>query len=163
MTQNVAARLDVRSKKSTRFRFVYTHFLTAPSTDDIPIGIFTQMTTCQTAANEFLRQYWSATLPQPPELQTAATATSAQRAAKAVKMIGYLAKTPEKVAAIVMQAQSSNVDAAKVEMVSSFRFRAGVRLANSRVVQAMKPVLESVNRAIAYHQTREAAALQRRK
>ncbi|TEB30367.1 hypothetical protein FA13DRAFT_1733682 [Coprinellus micaceus] len=127
MTQNVAARLDVRSKNN-----------------DIPIGIFTQMTTCQTAANEFLRQYWSATLPQPPELQTAATATPAQRAAKAVKMIGYLAKTPEKVAAIVMQAQSSNVDAAKVEM-------------------AMKPVLESVNRAIAYHQTREAASIQRRK
>lgn len=77
------------------------------------------MTTCQTAANEFLRQYWSATLPQPPELQTAATATPAQRAAKAVKMIGYLAKTHEKVAAIVMQAQAHGVDAAKVEVVSA--------------------------------------------
>lgn len=77
------------------------------------------MTTCQTAANEFLRQYWSSTLPQPPELQTAATATPAQRAAKAVKMIGYLVKTHEKVAAIVMQAQAHGVDAAKVEVVGA--------------------------------------------
>ncbi|KAF5325666.1 hypothetical protein D9611_000372 [Ephemerocybe angulata] len=126
MTQNVAARLDVRSKKN-----------------DIPVGLFRQMTSCQTAANEFLRQYWSSIIPQAPELQTAASATPAQRAAKAAKMIGYLSKTPEKVQAIIMTAQAHGVDSAKVEV-------------------AMKPTLDAVNHAIAFHMNREAAAAQRK-
>ncbi|RXW25036.1 hypothetical protein EST38_g827 [Candolleomyces aberdarensis] len=126
MTQNVAARLDVRSRKN-----------------DIPAGLFREMTTCQTAANEFLRQYWSATLPQPPELQTAATATPAQRASKAVKMIGYLSKTPEKVQALVDTATASGLDASRVEV-------------------AMKPVLDAVNHALVFHRNKEAAAAVRR-
>lgn len=97
------------------------------------------MTTCQTAANEFLRQYWSSTLPPAPELEGIATASKEDRAAKAAKMIGYLAKTYEKVQAIVMTARAHNVDSAKVEV-------------------AMKPVLDAVNHAIAFNRSREAAA-----
>lgn len=120
-----------------------TGILLSYSQDDIPAGLFRQMTTCQTAANEFLRQYWSSTLPQPPELQTAATATPAQRAAKAVKMIGYLSKTPEKVQALVETAKASGLDGARVEV-------------------AMRPVLDAVNHALTFHRNKEAAAAGRR-
>ena len=76
------------------------------------------MTTCQTAANEFLRQFWSATYPPPAEFQTVAVSTPAQRAAKAAKMIGYISKTHEKVQAIVQVAQQHGIDPSRVETVS---------------------------------------------
>lgn len=102
MTKNVASRLDVRSKKN-----------------DIPESLFRQMTSCQTAANEFLRQYWSAVLPPaadgPP---TTAVSTPAQRATKAAKMIGYLGNTQAKVDAIVNFAQQHGMDAGRISTVS---------------------------------------------
>lgn len=88
------------------------------SVDDIPEGLFRQMTTCQTAANEFLRQFWSSMYPASAEvLQTVNVATPAQRAAKAAKMIGYLSKTPEKVHALIRAAQVEGVDPTRVEIV----------------------------------------------
>ena len=75
------------------------------------------MTTCQTAANEFLRQFWSATYPPPAEFQTVAVTTPAQRATKAAKMISYISKTPEKVQAIVQTAQQHGIDPSRVETV----------------------------------------------
>jgi transcription initiation factor TFIIH subunit 1 len=74
------------------------------------------MTTCQTAANEFLRQFWSVMYP-PLELQTLAVAAPAQRATKAAKMIGYLSKTQEKVDALIRIAHHEGVDPARVEIV----------------------------------------------
>jgi len=118
MTQNVAARLDVKSRKN-----------------DIPENIFRQMTTCQTAANEFLRQFWSAMYPPPSELQTLAIATPAQRTAKAAKMVGYLSKTHEKVEAIIRAGHSQGVDKNKIEI-------------------AMKPIQNAVDRALAFHRTK---------
>jgi len=115
MTQNVAARLDA---KSTR--------------NELPDGLFRQMTTCQTAANEFLRQFWTAIYPPPMELQTLAVSTAAQRAAKAAKMIGYISKTHEKVKALVLTA---GTDA-------------------NRVKTAMKPTLTAVDQALSFHQSR---------
>ncbi|KAF8070610.1 hypothetical protein FPV67DRAFT_1561376 [Lyophyllum atratum] len=120
MTQNVAARLDVRSRKN-----------------DIPDGLLRQMTTCQTAANEFLRQFWSAVYPPPMELQTVMVATPAQRAVKAAKMVGYIAKTHEKVNALVKLAQQHGVDPGRVEA-------------------ALKPVLNAVDQALAFHQRKTA-------
>ncbi|KII92831.1 hypothetical protein PLICRDRAFT_89359 [Plicaturopsis crispa FD-325 SS-3] len=120
MTQNVAARLDVNTKKS-----------------DIPVALFSQLTTCQTAANEFLRQFWSTIYPPPTELQTLAVATPAQKAAKAARMIGYLSKTHEKVDALIRAAQSEGVDPARVEV-------------------AMKPILNAVDQALAFHNTKRA-------
>lgn len=76
------------------------------------------MTTCQTAANEFLRQFWSAMYPPPMELQTVVIATPAQRTAKAAKMIGYISKTHEKVNALIQTAQQHGVDPNRVETVS---------------------------------------------
>lgn len=76
------------------------------------------MTTCQTAANEFLRQFWLAIYPPLGELQTAASATPAQRATKAAKMIGYISKTHEKVYALVKTAEQHGIDATRVENVS---------------------------------------------
>ncbi|KAK0485803.1 hypothetical protein IW261DRAFT_1548835 [Armillaria novae-zelandiae] len=117
MTQNVAARLDVRSK-----------------TNDLPDGFFRQMTSCQTAANEFLRQFWSATYPSGYDLSAAVT--PAQKAAKATKMIGYLSKTHEKVEALVRAAQQQGLDANRIEI-------------------AMKPVLTAVDRALAFHRNKK--------
>ncbi|KAG6842122.1 hypothetical protein C0991_001615 [Blastosporella zonata] len=116
MTQNVSARLEVRSRKN-----------------DIPDGLFRQMTTCQTAANEFLRQFWSAMYPPPMDVQTLNVATPAQRAAKAAKMIAYAAKTREKVEALVGVARTHGVDPGRVET-------------------ALKPVLSAVDQALAFHQ-----------
>ncbi|KAG6867827.1 hypothetical protein C0993_010586 [Termitomyces sp. T159_Od127] len=121
MTQNVSARLEVQTRKN-----------------DIPDGLFRQMTTCQTAANEFLRQFWSAMYPPPMDVQTVNTATPAQRAAKAAKMIAYIVKTREKVEALVNVARTHGVDP-------------------TRVGTALKPVLDAVEQAIAFHQRKLAA------
>ncbi len=117
MTQNVATRLDVKSKKSQSFaRFSYRH---STATDEIPDGLFRQMTTCQTAANEFLRQFWLATYPPLGDFETAASPTPAQRSVKAAKMIGYISKTEEKVHALVQTAVNHGIDPTRVEIVSS--------------------------------------------
>ncbi|KAJ7268740.1 hypothetical protein B0H12DRAFT_1096404 [Mycena haematopus] len=118
MTKNVAARLDVKSRKN-----------------DLPDALFRQMTICQTATNEFLRQFWSSMYPPAAEVQVVAVATPAQRAAKAAKMIGYLSKTQEKVDALVYLGPQHNVDPTRIEI-------------------AMKPVLNAAHRAIAFHQTK---------
>ncbi|KAJ7187986.1 hypothetical protein C8R46DRAFT_933665 [Mycena filopes] len=121
MTKNVAARLDVKSRKN-----------------DIPDVLFRQMTICQTATNEFLRQFWASMYPPAAEVQVVAVATPAQRAAKTAKMIGYLAKTQEKVDALVYAGPQHGVDPARIEI-------------------AMKPVLNAANRAITFHRTKTAA------
>lgn len=74
--------------------------------------------TCQTAANEFLRQFWLATYPPLVETQISLSVTPAQRAAKAAKMIGYISKTAEKVQALVDVAQYSGIDPTRVKNVS---------------------------------------------
>lgn len=79
------------------------------------------MTTCQTAANEFLRQFWSSMYPPVAEQQVLAPATPAQKAAKAAKMIGYLGKTHEKVNALVRTAHIEGVATARVEIVRGRR------------------------------------------
>jgi len=119
MTQNVAARIDVKTKKN-----------------EIPDVLFRQMTTCQTAANEFLRQFWSSIYPPPAELQTVAVATPAQKATKAAKMIGYISKTHEKVDALVRAAQRESIDPVRIEI-------------------AMKPVLDAVDQALAFYRGRK--------
>jgi len=119
MTQNVANRLDVKSKNN-----------------DIPDGLFRQMTTCQTAANEFLRQFWLAVYPPLGEVQIAAPATPAQRATKSAKMIGYISKTHEKVYALVQIAQQHGIDRTRVE-------------------NAMKPVLQASNQAITFYHNKK--------
>jgi len=118
MTQNVAARLDVKRTKH-----------------DIPEGLFRQMTTCQTAANEFLRQFWLSIYPPVTDGQTLSAATPAQKAAKAAKMIDYLSKTHEKVDALVHAAQQEGVDPARVQV-------------------AMKPVLDAVDNALDFWRRR---------
>ncbi|KAI0645641.1 hypothetical protein C8Q79DRAFT_910952 [Trametes meyenii] len=120
MTQNVASRLDVKSRKH-----------------DIPETLFRQMTTCQTAANEFLRQFWLAIYPPPTEAQALAPATPAQKAAKAAKMIGYLGKTHEKVEALVRVAHQEGVDPARVKV-------------------AMKPVVDAVDKALEFWRMKNA-------
>lgn len=86
------------------------------------------MRTSQTAANEFLRQFWTSIYPPPSDLPSVATLTPAQKAAKAGKMIGYLAKTPEKIEAIIQAARNQEVDATKIEAVSNFSSFAVVRM-----------------------------------
>ncbi|KAI0780114.1 hypothetical protein C8Q74DRAFT_1173891, partial [Fomes fomentarius] len=119
MTQNVSSRLDVRQRKH-----------------DIPEGLFRQMTTCQTAANEFLRQFWLAFYPPANESQTLSV-TPAQKAAKAAKMVSYLSKTHEKVEALVGVAHQEGVDPARVQV-------------------AMKPILDAVDKALTFWRTKNA-------
>jgi len=113
------------------------------------------MITCQTAANEFLRQFWSATYPPPAEFQTAAVTTPAQRAAKAAKMIDYISKTHEKVQAIVQIAQQHGIDPLRIETVSyqtSYdRFLKILKL----LFQAMHPILVASNHALAFHRNKK--------
>ncbi|KAH9858787.1 hypothetical protein C2E23DRAFT_909621 [Lenzites betulinus] len=123
MTHNVATRLDVKMRKH-----------------DIPETLFRQMTTCQTAANEFLRQFWLAIYPPPSESQALSVATPAQKAVKAGKMIQYLGKTHEKVEALVRSASQEGVDSARVKV-------------------AMKPVLDAVDKAIEFWRMKNAKSL----
>ena len=88
-------------------------------TDDIPEGLFRQLTTCQTAANEFLRQFWLSIYPPVTEGQILSTASPAQKAAKAAKMIGYLGKTHEKVDALIVAARREGVDPGRIQVVRS--------------------------------------------
>ncbi|KAH9929497.1 uncharacterized protein BXZ73DRAFT_48014 [Epithele typhae] len=122
MTQNVSCRLDVKSRKH-----------------DIPDTLFRQMTTCQTAANEFLRQFWLAMYPPPNESQALSVATPSQKAAKAAKMAGYLGKTHEKVVALIAAARQESIDAARVQV-------------------AMKPILDAVDKALEFWKLKNAKA-----
>ncbi|EJU04050.1 hypothetical protein DACRYDRAFT_105115 [Dacryopinax primogenitus] len=90
----------------------------------IPPEFLRGMTTCQTAANEFLRQFWGAVLP-PPSLYPAYGGqdvgggrvlgmSGRERAQKAGKMAGFLAGTGEKVDALVRQAEGEGVDPERV-------------------------------------------------
>ena len=119
MTDSVAARLDVKMRKSNTSpsSFLRCCILIPLGTGDIPESIFRQMRTCQTAANEFLRQFWLAIYPPPSDLQIVSTTTPAQKAAKAAKMIGYLEKTHEKVNAIVRASSQEGADAVRVKTV----------------------------------------------
>lgn len=120
MTKNVSSRSDVKNKKNT-----------------IPEPLLRQLTTCQTAANEFLRQFWSAVFPQQSgDGKTASAATPAQREAKAAKMIGYIMKTPEKAEALIVTAPKYGADQESVRL-------------------ALKPVLDAVGRAIQFNQNRK--------
>ena len=110
------------------------------------------MTTCQTAANEFLRQFWSATYPPPAEFQTVAVTTPAQRAVKAAKMIGHISKMHEKVQAIVQIAQQHGIDPSRVETVS-IPLVIGVQ-GFKILFQAMQPILVASNHALAFHRNR---------
>ncbi|KIJ68000.1 hypothetical protein HYDPIDRAFT_107564 [Hydnomerulius pinastri MD-312] len=123
MTQNVAARLDIKTKKA-----------------DFPPDLFRQLTTCQTAANEFLRQFWTSIYPPLSDTtaSSASASTPAQRNAKAAKMAGYLGKTHEKVHALVRAAGVEGVEGRRVEV-------------------AMKPILDAVDHALAFYRARNVA------
>lgn len=164
MTQNVASRLDVKMRK--RVCPIHTCLGRSCSNptcaDDIPDGLFRQMTTCQTAANEFLRQFWLAIYPPPSESQTLAPATPAQKAAKAAKMVVYLAKTYEKVEALVRAAHQEGVDPARVKIVRAsipvLSFDRSV-IADTPVLQAMKPVVDAVDKALEFWRAKNAKVL----
>ena len=121
MTQNVAARLDTKANKCTRVVVtpLLPFLIAVPLTADFPPGLFRQLTTCQTAANEFLRQFWTSIYPPPADLPTP-TSTAAQRSAKAAKMAGYLGKTHEKVDALVRAAVLEGVEGNRVVVVSGY-------------------------------------------
>ncbi|KAF7315490.1 hypothetical protein MIND_00064200 [Mycena indigotica] len=136
MTQNVSARLEVKMRKSrSTLLFLGLVPLLIAVGDDIPDAFFRQMTICQAAANEFLRQFWSSMHPPATEVQVVALPTPQQRAAKAAKMISFLSKTQDKVDALVHMSIQYNVDPKRVEI-------------------ALKPIMTAVNRAIGYHQTK---------
>lgn len=77
------------------------------------------MTSLVTTTNEFLRQFWFAVLPpQAGDISYAARMPPEQKAAKAQKMISYLAKTNERVAALAKQGTAYNIKEDRVTGVS---------------------------------------------
>jgi len=119
MTSNVAARLETRLRR-----------------DVIPPSISQQMTTCATAANEFLRQFWTAIYPPINEAPAITNSTPAQKSARMTKMVTYLTRTHEKVDAIIDAAQEEGVDL--------------------HVMQAaFAPLVASVDRALETYKTRK--------
>ncbi|KAL7415329.1 hypothetical protein BDY24DRAFT_382565 [Mrakia frigida] len=103
--------------------------------DDIPPDILKQMISCHTATCEFLRQFWSAILPTPPG-NVLNVSSPAEKSAKAAKMVGYLAGTGEKVEAVVGAARGRGADGEKVRI-------------------ALKPTLESVDKALFFYRSRK--------
>jgi transcription initiation factor TFIIH subunit 1 len=86
---------------------------------ELPDQLLTQMSTCQTAANEFLRQFWVSIFPTVQDMRNPGfSKSSEQREAKAVKMVAYLETTREKVEALLSLARQLDVDPAMVETVS---------------------------------------------
>jgi len=74
------------------------------------------MTSCHNAANEFLRQYWSAVLPA--QIGALGTTSVAAKVAKAGKMAGYLRGMEGKINAVVHTAAADGLDPARVKAVS---------------------------------------------
>lgn len=113
--------ISVRCPSSTKYAFhpflTVSPLLIHCPLDGIPPHILQQVTTCAAAANEFLRQFWTATYPPPQDAQTPSSTTPAQRAARAAKMINYLSKTHEKAFALVRTAHQEGADANLVEVV----------------------------------------------
>jgi len=85
----------------------------------IPPFLLQQMKSCATAANEFLRQFWSTIYPSSSDpgstLAALASATPAQRVARRNKMATYLAKTHEKARAIIESGRHQGVSIATME------------------------------------------------
>jgi len=73
------------------------------------------MTSCHNAANEFLRQYWSAVLPA--QAGALGSTSAATKAAKAGKMAGYLRGMEGKINAVVHTAVLDGLDPARVRAV----------------------------------------------
>lgn len=74
------------------------------------------METCQTAGNEFLRQFWSAIYPSAFEVQRQ-SAPPVYKEAKADRMVEYIARTPAKIEALVQEARASGADPERVQSV----------------------------------------------
>lgn len=79
----------------------------------------------------------------------------AQRNAKTIKMASYLSGTREKVDALVRAAQAEGVNGVIVEVVRLFGMHAW--LYQIVMHQAMKPVLDAVEHALAFHRARNSA------
>jgi hypothetical protein len=144
MTHNVHARLDVKARKSVSSFASPKWFFDLPSIDDIPEVLFRQMRSCQTAANEFLRHFWTSISPPMTDGPILNSSTSAQRATKAAKMVGYLSKTHEKVAALLQTAQQQGIDPTRVQVVrvyapakQSFLLNLWIRLCNLYSTQSI--------------------------
>ncbi|KAG8981540.1 RNA polymerase II transcription factor B subunit 1 [Tulasnella sp. JGI-2019a] len=118
MTQSVRARLDVKSRKS-----------------DFPDDILEEMTSLQTATSEFLRQFWSAVYPPPPEQGLLSVASPAQLAERAAKMAKYLARTQGKVSTLVQKGAQMGMDGRRIDA-------------------AFAPTLTAVDKALLTHRAR---------
>ncbi|GJJ06326.1 hypothetical protein Clacol_000517 [Clathrus columnatus] len=118
MTQQVNQRQEMKKK-----------------TNDIPEPLLKQMATCQTAGNEFIRQFWSAVYPSSYETPNQMAASSIYRQAKLDRMAEYIARTPAKVEALVQEARQSGTDP-------------------ERVQAALRPLLDAVERASGFYRAR---------
>jgi transcription initiation factor TFIIH subunit 1 len=132
-------------------------------TDSMPKDFLTQMVSTYTTTNEFLRQFWTAILPNPMPLNPAislstSTAegtmtkeeeeqkrllmmpkpalTAEQKALKAQRMVGFLSKTNERIQGLIQIAHQ----------IDGFN--------KSNVILAFQGLLKSVDVAQKYYQDR---------
>ena len=94
------------------------HLSKAGKARGISEDVLKLMTSCQTSANEFLRHFWSAILPaRQGDFSAIAKATPVQKASRAAKMIGYLAKTDDRVALVLKEAAMAGQDLDRIRFV----------------------------------------------
>lgn len=76
-----------------------------------------EMTALQTATAEFLRQFWSAVFPPPPEQGLLSVASPEELATRADKMVKYLGKTRGKVGGLANKASDIGMNPGRIEAV----------------------------------------------
>lgn len=115
-----------------------------------------EMTSLQTATAEFLRQFWSAIYPPPPEQGLLSVASPDQLSSRADKMSKYLAKTRSKVAALNHKASQIGMDARRIDAVRDVQLtRSECPFESLRyALKAFAPTLAAVDKALQTHAIR---------
>ena len=119
MTNNVRSRLESRLRRSKSYRVAeQPSFKVTCNLGDFPEALLLEMTGLQTATSEFLRQFWSAVHPPPPEQGVLSIATPTQLSDREEKMASHLSQTEVKIEAILRTASTLGADPGKVQAVS---------------------------------------------
>jgi len=73
------------------------------------------MTSLQTTCSEFLRQFWSAVHPPPPEQGVLSVATPEQLLAREDKMVNHLLKIQDRIDEILRSGEAVGVDPNRIQ------------------------------------------------
>lgn len=123
---NITSRLSSLSSSSSSNSYA----------NQFPEPVLRSMLSAQTSTNEFLRHFWSAILPpNPNDFSASSASTPVQKAAKVIRMIGYLEKSRDRVESVVGEAEGKGADPIAVRA-------------------ALEPTMEAVRRALAFYKSK---------